>query len=198
VKPVAIARRGGKSKGARKSPEQKNPEATAEQEQARLPSEPEAAPPAPKEAPVRPSAPPPLAEAVFESSPPAQIRVNGQFVGLSPVTLRNLAPGLVQVEVYDSVKGFTKRRTFVLGPGDNGVLRVEVKQAALELRVRPKTAVFLDGKYLGLTPLEPIHLYEGKHGLRLESEELSKQIITTLTLQPGEHRVFEFDMEKDP
>jgi hypothetical protein len=198
VKPAATSRRGGKAKGSRRSPEQRNPEATVEQEQARPSSEPEAAPPAPPAAPVRSPEPPPLATAVFESSPPAQIRVNGQFVGLSPVTLRNLVPGLVQVEVYDSVKGFAKRRTFVLGPGDNGVLQVEVKRATLELRIRPKTAVFLDGKYLGLTPMEPIHLYEGKHGLRLESEELSKQIITTLTLQPGEHHVFEFDMEKDP
>ena len=139
-----------------------------------------------------------MATAMLESSPPAQVRVNGRFVGLSPVILRDLAPGPVQVEVYDSVKGFSKRRSFVLEPGDNGVLQVEVKRATLELRIRPKTAVFVDGKFVGLTPLEPIHLYEGVHGLRLESEELSKQIITTLTLQPGEHHVFEFDIEKDP
>jgi serine/threonine-protein kinase len=95
------------------------------------------------------------------------------------------------------VKGFAKRRTFPLKPGDNGVLLVEVQQATLELRVRPKTRVFLDGKQLGETPLEPIRLYEGKHGLRLESEELGKEIIIPLDIQAGEHHVIKFDLEKD-
>jgi hypothetical protein len=179
AKPVAPAKRGGKAKGLRRSPEQREPETAAEQAHASPPQEQDAPPPAR------------LATAVFESSPPAQIRVHGQFVGFSPVMLRNLAPGPVHVEVYDSVKGFAKRWTFVLEPGDNGVLRVEVQQATLELRVRPKTTVILDGKNLGQTPLEPIRLYEGKHGLRLEHEDLGKQIITTLTIEPGEHHVFE-------
>lgn len=136
-----------------------------------------------------------LASAVISSTPPAQIRVNGQFVGLSPVTLRNHPPGPIQVEVYDSVKGFSKRDTFVLEPGDNGALHVPVRQGTLELRIHPAAAVTLDGKHLGLTPIEPITLYEGLHGLLLENAALSKRLSTTVTISPGEATVFEFDFE---
>jgi serine/threonine protein kinase len=138
---------------------------------------------------------PRLATAVLSSTPPAQIRVNGQFVGLSPVTLRNQPPGPIQVEVYDSVKGFSKRHTFVLEPGDNGSLNIPVQQGTLELHIRPSASVILDGKHLGSTPLGPITLYEGSHGLRLENEALGKHLITTVTIAPGEATVFQFDFE---
>ncbi|KFE65244.1 Serine/Threonine protein kinase [Hyalangium minutum] len=162
--------------------------------------EPELVPPLIEVAPTAPPAvsepareQPQLATAVLSSSPPAQIRVNGQFVGLSPVTLRNQPPGPLQVEVYDSVRGFSKRHTFVLVPGDNGALHIPVNKGTLELRIHPSAAVILDGKRLGHTPLEPITLYEGTHGLRLENEELGKHLITTVTITPGEATVFQFD-----
>ncbi|HYH98527.1 serine/threonine protein kinase, partial [Hyalangium sp.] len=193
VKPAVLAKR-GKVRAGGGNTWQRRWEVKAEESEPLQPTR-EVAPPAPPAAPPPSAAQPRLATAVFSSSPPAQIRVNGQFVGLSPVTLRNLTPGTVHVEVYDSVKGFSKQRTFDLEPGDNGVLKVSVERATLELRIHPYAVVILDGKHLGPTPLEPISLYEGKHGLRLENEELGKHLITTLTIGPGEAHVFKFNME---
>lgn len=168
---------------------------------------PEHAPEAPVPSPVestpfsQPAAPetsseqPQLASAVLSSTPPAQIRVNGHFVGLSPVTLRNHPPGPIHVEVYDSVKGFSKRQTFVLEPGDNGALEIPVHQGTLKLQIQPSAAVTLDGKHLGLTSTEPITLYEGLHSLQLESAALNKRLSTTVTIAPGEATVFQFDFE---
>jgi serine/threonine-protein kinase len=195
-KPVAVAKR-AKQKGGKGSLEQKIREAAVEEDPATPAVTGGAAPQEPPEARPPSMEQSQLAAAVFESSPPAQIRVNGHFVGLSPVTLRNLVPGPVQVEVYDSVKGFSKRKTFLLEPGDNGVMQVRVEQATLELRIHPGAVVFLDGNRLGQTPLAPVRLYEGKHGLRLLNEEMQKEVITTLSLGPGEVLVFEYNLEND-
>ncbi|WP_224247729.1 protein kinase domain-containing protein [Hyalangium gracile] len=140
---------------------------------------------------------PQLASVVFESSPPAQIRVNGEFKKHGSVAMSQLAPGPVQVEVYDSVKGFSKRQSFVLAPGDNGVLRVSVEQGTLELRIRPSAAVYLDGRYKGLASSEPIPVYEGTHELKLENKDLGKVVIQTITIEPGKTLLFEYDLEKE-
>jgi len=191
-KPVALAKR-IKARASGGSAAQKRQEAEAEPVHPPVETKtaPRPSPAAPEPAPEQPQ----LATAVLSSSPPAQIRVNGRFVGLSPVTLRDQPLGPVQVEVYDSVKGFSKHRTFVLEPGDNGELQIPVRQGTLELRIHPSAAVILDGKRLGETPLQPITLYEGTHGLRLENDQLGKHLITTVTIEPGETFVFQFDME---
>jgi hypothetical protein len=155
-----------------------------------------ASPPAPV-APGPVTERPELATAVISSSPPAQVRVNGRFVGLSPVTLRRVPPGPVQVEVYDSVKGFAKVQTFILDPGDNGVLQVSVEQGSLELRIHPSAVVFLDDKRVGETPLGPISLYEGHHELRLECEELGKRLTTNITIEPRQTSVFKFNLKEE-
>jgi serine/threonine protein kinase len=154
---------------------------------------PSPAPPSTAEPAVEPT---PLASVVFESSPPAQLRVNGRFAGFSPVTMRNLEPGLTRVEAYDSVKGFSKKQAFVLQPGDNGVQRVVVGRGTLELLIRPSAAVTLDGRKLGHTPLEPLPLYEGHHELKLENRALNKLVLMPVVIEAGQTHVLRLDLEK--
>jgi hypothetical protein len=134
------------------------------------------------------------ASVIIETSPPAQIRVNGEDAGFSPVTLSNLEPGVARVKVYDSVKGFSKEQAFMLKPGDNGVRRVVVGLGTLELRIQPSATVILDGRNLGRTPLEPLSLYEGMHGLKLESAELNKTVLVPVRIEAGETRVLHLDL----
>ncbi|WP_224362865.1 serine/threonine protein kinase [Hyalangium versicolor] len=160
-------------------------------------------PPAPEthEAPPVPTPsvqPLPLASVVLESSPPAQIRINGQFAGFASATVSRLPPGPVHVEVYDSVKGLRKRQTIVLEPGDNGVQRILVEQGTLELRIVPFATVYVDGKLLGVTPLGPISLYEGTHDLRLENTELGKSLHESFTIEPGKTLVLKYSLEEKP
>jgi serine/threonine-protein kinase len=154
-------------------------------------------PPKPPES-VEPPPAPALASVVFESSPPAQLRVNGQFAGFSPVTQSHLPPGPVRVEMYDSVRGFSKLQTFVLHPGDNGVHRLSVEQGTLVLHVQPATIGRLDGKLQGHTPLSPISLYEGKHELRLENPELGKVVVKSITIEPKQTLSFQYDLSSAP
>ncbi len=128
-----------------------------------------------------------------ESSPPAQVRVNGKFVGLAPVRVQGVSPGDVEVEIYDSQKGVRKKEHFRVTDGDNGTLRVVAEKATLEFRVRPYANVFLDGKPLGQTPFSAVELFEGTHSVRLVNAELGKEVTQTVTVKPGQN-VFRFNL----
>ncbi len=57
-----------------------------------------------------------------------------------------------------------------------GVAPGEPRKARLELRVRPYATVYLDGRELGDTPLEPQLVPVGRHVVRLVNEKLGKDV----------------------
>lgn len=126
---------------------------------------------------------------VVESVPQAQVKVNGKFVGSSPTTVRNVSPGDVKVEVYDSNAGFAKEQTFTVSVGDNGTKRIVVNQGTLEFRVRPYASVFLDGKPLGQTPFPAVQAYEGRHRIKLVNKDLDKEHELEFLVKPGTNTV---------
>ena len=138
--------------------------------------------------------PPGMASFAVESVPPGQIFVNGKLVGSSPVQVRSLAAGQVRVEVLNSAAGFSKQEVFTVDAGDNGTKRIVVESASLEFRVRPYATVFLDGKLLGQTPFPPVHVYEGKHSVRLVNADLNKEIAVDYLVKPGHANIFKYNL----
>ena len=138
----------------------------------------------------------PLGMASFgvESVPPGQIFVNGKLVGSSPVRVKSLAAGQVRVEVLNSAAGFSKEEVFTVDAGDNGTKRIVVESASLEFRVRPYATVFLDGKLLGQTPFPPVHVYEGKHSVRLVNADLNKEVAVDYLVKPGHANIFKYNL----
>ena len=135
-----------------------------------------------------------MASFAVESVPPGQIFVNGKLVGSSPVQVRSLAAGQVRVEVLNSAAGFSKQEVFTVDAGDNGTKRIVVESASLEFRVRPYATVFLDGKLLGQTPFPPVHVYEGKHSVRLVNADLNKEIAVDYLVKPGHANIFKYNL----
>ena len=138
----------------------------------------------------------PLGMASFgvESVPAGQIFVNGKLVGSSPVRVKSLAAGQVRVEVLNSAAGFSKEEVFTVDAGDNGTKRIVVESASLEFRVRPYATVFLDGKLLGQTPFPPVHVYEGKHSVRLVNADLNKEVAVDYLVKPGHANIFKYNL----
>jgi serine/threonine-protein kinase len=129
---------------------------------------------------------PQVASFTIESVPAGQVKVNGKFVSASPAVVRNVQPGEVDVEVYDSRLGFSKRQTLYVEAGDNGVKRIVVAQGTVEFRVRPYATVIVDGtKSLGQTPFGPVQLYEGRHTVKLVNRDLGKEVDLELVVKPG-------------
>jgi eukaryotic-like serine/threonine-protein kinase len=72
-----------------------------------------------------------------------------------------------------------------------------VPQGSLAFRVTPYADVFLDGKNLGLTPLEPVALYPGRHSVKLENAQLRKRLLRTVTIRPGRRTTLVADLTKE-
>ncbi|MGA9520616.1 MAG: serine/threonine-protein kinase [Myxococcaceae bacterium] len=157
--------------------------------------------PVPREEPrreVRKKPQPPKASLRLETTPRARIKLNGKFVGRSPLTLRNLEPGDVRVEAYDRELGFSKEERFRLEAGDNGTKRIVVEKVPVEFRVRPWAVVFLDGIKLGPTPFTtPQQAWEGKHKVTLVNPNLGKEVTLPFEVKPGQDNIFKHNLTWD-
>ncbi|MFY0569464.1 protein kinase domain-containing protein [Archangium lansingense] len=128
------------------------------------------------------------------SNVPGRVRVNGRFVGRTPVEVRGIAPGSVNVEVFDAQVGFSKKQTFALKAGDNGLLAFDIGKARLQIWVRPYATVMLGGKSLGQTPIAPIELYEGRYRFKLVNAELGKEKVVEYVVSAGGNHILKANL----
>jgi serine/threonine-protein kinase len=131
-----------------------------------------------------------------ETTPRARIRIDGKYVGKSPLTLRNLEPGEVRVEAYDPALKFSREERWRLEAGDNGTKRIVIEEGTIEFRVRPWAIVSLDGKTLGQAPPLKANAWEGKHTITLTNQELAREVTLPFEVKPGEN-VFRFNLTQD-
>jgi eukaryotic-like serine/threonine-protein kinase len=145
---------------------------------------------------VRASESPEAAWASFtvESLPTAHVFINDRAVGTSPVRVAGLAPGPVKVEVVDKRLGYSRRERFTARPGENGTWRLLPGKGQVAFRVRPYATVFVDGKELGETPLEPVELYEGVHKVLLVNRELGREVSAELRVTAGGAQEFKYNL----
>ncbi len=131
----------------------------------------------------------------FESQPPLHVRVGDRILGTTPVVVRMPAPGPVDVELFDTGLGLTRREHVELAAGDNGTRTVTFEKGAIDFQVQPGITVYVDGKKLGQAPFDkPMPLYEGKHPVRLVLEGQEERRL--VTVMPGETETLEFTFER--
>ncbi|MFY0526536.1 protein kinase domain-containing protein [Archangium gephyra] len=63
---------------------------------------------------------------------------------------------------------------------------MSVSKGLLEFRVRPYATVFLSGKLLGDTPMEPVALLEGHYTVKFVNESIPKTVIQSVRVVSGE------------
>jgi TonB family protein len=114
---------------------------------------------------------PVAAISVMTEPPNAVVRVDGLRVGRAPVTQEGLAPGPHTVQV--GLDGFTTAELSLQLQGDEMPvpLHFALQPMGAELQVLSEPAgatVRLDGKIVGLTPLESVPTLPGTHELTVE------------------------------
>jgi hypothetical protein len=186
-------------------------------EPARPPVEPDPLPPAasapvaaPAPSPPEPRAPevrePPPAtpgRLVVESTPPgAQVFVDGRAVGRTPLTVPDLSRGSYRVRVArDGFVGEERQVTisaarptqslaFDLGPVAPPAGPAASPAARLRIESRPAGArVFVDGKLVGITPLEIGDVPVGQRGVSLQLEGYQRWSTSVEVVEGEQHRV---------
>ena len=66
--------------------------------------------------------------------------------------------------------------------------------ADVEFRVFPYATVFLDGRKLGDTPLQPLKVSEGRHVVRLVNAEEHKAVSVSYVVKAGQRNVFRYEL----
>ncbi|MBN1210786.1 MAG: serine/threonine protein kinase [Myxococcaceae bacterium] len=162
------------------------------------------APPAPVA--VQPALPPAPPVLTVETDPPgAQIWVNGQDVGRSPLVLDTLTLGEHTVAATLEGRKEATRQVNLAYPGERTTVvlmlapeppklpdkppkpepRISIKKGRLTLDTTPWTRVFWRGKKLGDTPLIDHVLPVGRHQLKLVNEEKNISTVIEVDIRVG-------------
>jgi eukaryotic-like serine/threonine-protein kinase len=114
-----------------------------------------------------PEPPPPLPPAggaiALTSDPACDLTVDGAVVGRGHATASELAAGLHEVRCHDNANGIDVSMKVNLAPGEQRTIDIAPGKGTLTVKVAPWGRVFVDGKDLGLTPIAPFAVFEGRH-----------------------------------
>lgn len=105
--------------------------------------------------------------------------------------------GSAELKVALPARGFSRVRALRLERNRRYELEVLARYGSLRLLVAPWAKVTIDGRALGLTPLPPQRLMEGRHELILENEELRRAYEASIQLGPGQELELKVDMAKE-
>jgi serine/threonine-protein kinase len=155
--------------------------------------------------PVRPPPPPEPAPPVLtiETDPPgAQISVNGELAGSSPLVLDTLTLGEHTVVATLEGRKEASRQVNLAHPGERAMVVLQLApepkprptsapeqpraRGKLTLDTTPWTRVFLRGRKLGDTPLIDVTLPAGRHQLKLVNEEKKISTVIEVDIRPGQ------------
>lgn len=105
----------------------------------------------------------------------AEVRINGEVAGVTPLELANVAKG--RSVVAFALRGYAaETREISLRAGDEQSLHVQLKGLPGSIRVTSNcrgASVFLDGRLRGKTPLDIDGVEAGDHELRVTAENRS-------------------------
>ncbi len=110
-----------------------------------------------------------LAGLSVESSPPANLYIDGNLIGITPQKVCTLSPGR-HVALLTKVGYLNFRKIIFLDEKENQILKVELKEKLTSLQVfstPPGASVFIDGEEKGETPLRISGLRWKKYKLRI-------------------------------
>jgi serine/threonine protein kinase len=123
-----------------------------------------------------PPAPPSDAKArlILTGSTPSRVRIDGSPAGKIPLEL-TLDAGTHELLFEElSTKG-QQTRTIELKPGEERTEDWKPERGRVVVRAAPWAEVFLAGKSLGVTPLDPIPLIEGRYTFSFVNSETERR-----------------------
>ena len=124
------------------------------------------------------------------SNPQARVYLNGEHIGETPIRREEIPPGRHTLELrarghHPEVVKFHAR------PGElqdvERTLRPKVRMGYINATSRPDAKVFLNGEFVGVTPIPRLEVRPGRYELRFEPRKGRKGFIErrTVDVQPG-------------
>jgi hypothetical protein len=100
------------------------------------------------------------------TEPPLDASLDGKPAGRAPLVI-GAKPGRHVLTLSDRSKGINQSRVVMVGREGVTALRVSLGKGTLSVRAPSGANVFVDGRAMGASPLQDMHLYEGSHHIKV-------------------------------
>ena len=140
-----------------------------------------------------------MAQLTVNSMPTnAEVRVDGNLVGKTPLVYDRVQAGRAEVSVsFKGYKPYVKKMKFEASKPYTITTTLEALPSGLTLISNPKNArILLDGKFVGKTPLTVTKVNSGTHEVVARLPGYAKQT-KTIQLEPDAKQSLEFSLVKD-
>jgi len=153
-----------------------------------MPPPPTMPPPAPPPKPV-----PETGTMAFAAAPAMDVWVDGVLRGRTPVSVK-LPVGSHAVVFREDRLGLNRSTTVALAAGETHKEEWRPAKGTVSIRAVPYADVFVGEKRLGLTPLDPVSLFEGHHQFRFVNKETSRSETRDVEVLPGQDTLVKVDL----
>ena len=100
------------------------------------------------------------------TDPSVEVSMDGKKYGRTPVVIP-ATPGRHVVSLTDKSKGIAQNRSVTVGKEGVTPVRFSVGRGTLSVRAPKGANVFVDGRAVGASPIDDLHLYEGAHHIKV-------------------------------
>jgi hypothetical protein len=137
-----------------------------------------------------------LAEATVRvlTDGPATLQVDGTSARLADDGLLHVAAGRHTLVVSSPTLAFPRTLTLELKPGESITRVVRGGRGTLRIAVTPWAEVIVDGRSLGVTPLQPAELAEGTHVVTLKNPEIGVTTRRKIAVLPNREALLKVDL----
>jgi serine/threonine-protein kinase len=120
--------------------------------------------------------------------------VDGRPMRAAPDGALHLRPGKHTVQVNAPGLAFGRTLALELSPGEAALRAVHGGKGWLRVAVTPWAEVIVDGRTLGVTPLQPVELAEGPHLVTLKNADLGVTTKRRLLVTPNREALLKVDL----
>ncbi len=125
---------------------------------------------------------------------PATYVVDGRSVHAGSDGAVRLAPGHHRVVVSSPLYAYPRTLEVDLRPRESATRVLPRGRGTLRVAVTPWAEVTIDGRVLGVTPLQPVDLAEGAHLIALKNGELGIVAKRRITVAPNRESLLKLDL----
>jgi serine/threonine-protein kinase len=129
----------------------------------------------------------------FAAAPPMDVWVDGVLRGRTPLSLK-LPVGPHAVVFREDRIGLNRSTTVALAAGETRQEEWRPAKGTVSIRAVPYADVFVGDKRLGLTPLDPVPLFEGRYQFRFVNKETSRSETRPVEVRPGQDTLVKVDL----
>lgn len=125
----------------------------------------------------------------LRSEPWCDVYLDGEKIGVTPLAKHALAAGPHKVSLRNEAMAARRDLVVNVKPNEDVVQAIVFPMGKLAIRVQPWAKVSLNGKPVGTTPMEPLDIAAGRHEVRLENAQLSKDEKHPVVIKEGKQEI---------